>query len=67
MNDEELLESDPPLESHNNLIRNWYDAALYFLEAGDFIQKSDISIVRAIILLGIVATNVGDTNRHANL
>ncbi|KAJ4298139.1 hypothetical protein N0V90_006038 [Kalmusia sp. IMI 367209] len=62
-----LLGSDTPLDSHSHLLRNWYDAALYFLEEGDFMQRSDIAVVRAIAILGIVATNVGDTHRHANL
>lgn len=67
MNDEEFESSNPPLDSRDVLLRNWYDAALYFLDLGDFMQRLDILSVRAIAILGIIATTVGDTNRHANL
>ncbi|CAO2658334.1 Nn.00g060570.m01.CDS01 [Neocucurbitaria sp. VM-36] len=67
MDNEEFLQCDPPFGLQDALLKNWYDAALYLLDTADFMQKSDIRIVRVIVILGMVATNAGDTNRHANL
>ncbi|KAK8234198.1 hypothetical protein HDK77DRAFT_307169 [Phyllosticta capitalensis] len=67
MDDTEFSHCHPPLFSQEALLRNWYDAALYFLDKGDFMQKTSIRVVQAVTILGIVATNIGDTCRHSNL
>ncbi|GME45935.1 hypothetical protein GTA08_BOTSDO08008 [Neofusicoccum parvum] len=67
MDDTEFTQSTPPIPDQQALLRNWYDSALYFLDKGDFLQKTRLSVVQAITILGIVATNIGDTCRHSNL
>lgn len=67
VDEEEFLRMNPPRREQEALLRNWYDSALYFLDRGDFMQKQDITVVRTIVVLGIVATNIGDTCRHSNL
>lgn len=60
-----------PLRPHDvsfiDLLRNWYEAALLFLEKADFTQNPNINAIRAIAILGIVFNNVGDTNRYVAL
>ncbi|KAH8897558.1 hypothetical protein GQ53DRAFT_837454 [Thozetella sp. PMI_491] len=50
-----------------DLLRNWYDAALSFLDRADFMQNPSIHSVRSIAILGIVFNHVGDVRRHSNL
>lgn len=44
-----------------SLLHNWYDSALYFLHQGDYLRHHDIRTVQAIAILGIVFTNMGDS------
>jgi hypothetical protein len=37
------------------------------LDQADFLQKSDIRVVQAIVVLGNVASTIGETHRHASL
>lgn len=67
MDETEFVSSRPPCTEQESLLRNWYDSALYFLDKADFMQRSTIAVPRAIAILGIVATNIGDTHRHSNL
>ncbi|KAK7537346.1 uncharacterized protein J3D65DRAFT_377480 [Phyllosticta citribraziliensis] len=67
MDDAEFVLCDPPLLNQEALLRNWYDSALFFLDKGDFMQKTNVRVVQAVTILGIVATNIGDTCRHSNL
>jgi hypothetical protein len=54
MSDEDFMLGGAPLPSRVLLIRNWYSAALFYLDQGDFLQKSNILIVQAIVVLGNV-------------
>jgi hypothetical protein len=67
MSDADFLQSGAPFNSRVLLIENWFSAALFYLDVGDFIQKSDVQIVHAIVVLGNVASTIGETHRHANL
>jgi hypothetical protein len=67
MSDEDFVHSGAPRESRRDLIWNWYSASLFYLDQSDFLQKSDIRAVQAIVVLGNVASTIGDTHRHASL
>ncbi|KAH6094729.1 hypothetical protein HBI65_122840 [Parastagonospora nodorum] len=67
MSDEDFMLSGAPLPSRVLLTRNWYSATLFYLDQGDFLQKSNILVVQAIVVLGNVASTIGETHRHANL
>lgn len=67
MDDLEFEKIQPPSSDRVKLLKNWYEAALYYLDEADFMQNSDIRVVQAITILGIVATNIGDTVRHSHL
>jgi hypothetical protein len=54
MSEEDFAESGAPLKSRIQLTRNWFSAALYYLDLGDFLQKSHIYVVQAIVVLGNV-------------
>lgn len=67
MSNEEFSLSEAPLTTRKELIWNWYCSALFYLDQGDFLQKSHIRVVQAIAVLGNVASTIGETERHANL
>lgn len=67
MDDTEYEIIQPPRLSRTELLKNWYEAALYYLDEADFLQNIDLRVVQAITILGIVATNIGDTARHSHL
>lgn len=64
----EVIEADNvDIDNVNALLFNWYDAALYYLQKGDFLRNHDIRTVQAIAILGIVFNNVGDYKLHTTL
>jgi hypothetical protein len=67
MSNEEFSLSEAPMTARKELIWNWYCSALFYLDRGDFLQRSPIRVVQAIIVLGNVASTIGETERHANL
>ena len=67
MSNEEFSRSDAPLTARKGLIWNWYCSALFYLDRGDFLQRSHIRVVQAIAVLGNVASTIGETERHASL
>jgi hypothetical protein len=67
MSNEEFSLSEAPMTARKELIWNWYCSALFYLDQGDFLQRSHIRVVQAIIVLGNVASTIGETERHANL
>lgn len=67
MSDEDFARSKVPQRSRRDLTWNWYSASLFYLDQGDFLQKSDIRVVQTIVVLGNVASTIGETHRHANL
>lgn len=67
MNDIEFRQCTIPQWSHSALLRNWYDSALFFLDAADFLQRCDVAVIRATAIVGLVAINLGDSVRHENL
>lgn len=54
MSDGDFGHSGAPLASRAQLTRNWYSAALFYLDQGDFLQKSNIRVIQAIVVLGNV-------------
>jgi hypothetical protein len=54
MSEEDFAASEAPLASRAQLTRNWFSAALFYLDRGDFLQKSHIWVVQAIVVLGNV-------------
>jgi hypothetical protein len=54
MSEEDFAESGAPPISRIQLTRNWFSAALFYLNRGDFLQKSYIHVVQAIVVLGNV-------------
>jgi hypothetical protein len=50
-----------------DLQRNWYHAALFFLDKADFLRTPDIQTVQTIAVLGVIFNNVGDIGRHKML
>lgn len=67
MSEDDFEKSGAPLISRTELARNWFNAALFYLDRGDFLQACDVNIVRAIVVMGNVASTLGETHRHANL
>lgn len=67
MSDEDFAHSHAPLVTRKELIWNWYSASLFYLDQGDFLQNSDIRVVQTIVVLGNVASTIGETQRHASL
>jgi hypothetical protein len=67
MSNEEFSRSETPLTARKSLIWNWYCSALFYLDHGDFLQRSHIRVVQAIVVLGNVASTIGETERHASL
>jgi Fungal specific transcription factor domain/Fungal Zn(2)-Cys(6) binuclear cluster domain len=67
MNDIEFRQCTIPQYSYSALLRNWYDSALYLLDAADFLQRCDVAVIRATSIVGLVAINLGDSVRHENL
>ncbi|KAF3005417.1 hypothetical protein E8E14_000612 [Neopestalotiopsis sp. 37M] len=62
---DEVIATIPTLPGKpDDLLRNWYDAALYFLDKGDFTQRPHINTVQAIVILGMLFTNMGDISRQ---
>ena len=66
MDDVKFEKIQAPLPDRVKLLKNWYRAALYYLDEADFMQSADIRVVQAVVILGIVATNIGDTARHSH-
>jgi hypothetical protein len=54
MSEEDFSRSGAPTTSRIQLTRNWFSAALFYLDRGDFLQKSHIHVVQAIVVLGNV-------------
>ncbi|KIA75598.1 C6 zinc finger domain-containing protein [Aspergillus ustus] len=48
------------LENATDLVRNWYDASLFFLDEADFLRTPDLRSTQAIAILLGLAKNVGD-------
>jgi hypothetical protein len=67
MSNEEFSLSEAPLTDRQRLIWNWYCSALFYLDQGDFLQRPHIRVVQAIVVLGNVASTIGETERHASL
>lgn len=67
MDQHEFEKIQPPMPVRTRLLKNWYEAVLYYLDQADFMQNTDVRVVQAITILGIVATNIGDTARHSHL
>lgn len=67
MPDEIVAASSPPCSNYELLLRNWYNAALFFLDKGDFTGRPHINTVQAITILGIIFHNMGDISRHKTL
>ncbi|KAI0144830.1 fungal-specific transcription factor domain-containing protein [Pestalotiopsis sp. NC0098] len=62
---DEVIATIPALPGKpHDLLRNWYNAALYFLDRGDFTQRPHINTVQAIVILGMLFTNMGDISRQ---
>lgn len=55
------------IDTVNEQLLHWYDAALFFLYKGDFLRKHDICSVQSIVVLGIVFNNTGDSSLHLSL
>ncbi|KZL80790.1 nucleus protein [Colletotrichum incanum] len=55
-----------PEGDHQELLREWYEAAVFCLEQADFMRKNDIRSVQAIAILGMCFYNFGDSGlaRH---
>lgn len=56
MSEEDFAQSDAPLSSRSQLTRNWFSAALFYLDKGEFLQQSHIRVVQAIVVLGNVVS-----------
>lgn len=54
MSEEDFAQSGAPLTSRLQLTRNWFSAALFHLDKGDFLQQAHIRVVQAIVVLGNV-------------
>jgi hypothetical protein len=67
MSDEDFARSEIPLSPRNQQTWNWYSAALFYLDQADFLQQSHTHVVQAIVVLGNVASTLGETRRHSNL
>ncbi|KAF1923823.1 uncharacterized protein M421DRAFT_74518, partial [Didymella exigua CBS 183.55] len=67
MSDDDFAQSEAPLASRSQLTWNWYSAALFYMDQGDFSQKLQIHVVQAIAVLGNVASTIGETHRHLSL
>ncbi|KAH6869065.1 fungal-specific transcription factor domain-containing protein [Thelonectria olida] len=50
-----------------DLLQNWYESALFFLDTGDFTQRSDTRVVKSIAILGTLFTCMGDNARYKAL
>lgn len=62
---DEVIATIPALPGEpHDLLRNWYNAALYFLDRGDFTQRPHINTVQTIVILGMLFTNMGDISRQ---
>ncbi|KAH8655449.1 hypothetical protein BX600DRAFT_552817 [Xylariales sp. PMI_506] len=42
------------------VLTNWFDAAYYFLQRGDFLRKPDIRNVEAIAVIGVSSSHFGE-------
>ncbi|GJC80376.1 hypothetical protein ColLi_03214 [Colletotrichum liriopes] len=51
---------------HQELLRDWYEAAVFCLEQADFMRRNDVRCVQAIAILGMCFYNFGDSGlaRH---
>lgn len=56
MGEDDFAQSGAPLASKSQLTRNWYSAALFYLDKGEFLQRSHIHVVQAIVVLGNVVS-----------
>jgi hypothetical protein len=54
MTEDDFAHSGAPLASRCLLTRNWFSAALFYLDRCDFLHKSHIRVVQAIVVLGNV-------------
>ncbi|KAL2824401.1 hypothetical protein BDW59DRAFT_162507 [Aspergillus cavernicola] len=60
MTDTEATAAHIPRVSTSELVRNWYDAALYFLNEADFLRNYNMKTVQAIAILLGLGKSVGD-------
>ncbi|KAJ6190327.1 transcriptional regulator family: Fungal Specific TF [Penicillium mononematosum] len=60
MDEHEAKRAGLPLENTSELVQNWYDAALFFLNEADFMRNPDFKTVQVIAILLGLARNVGD-------
>jgi hypothetical protein len=51
----------------HELLHNWYEAALLFLNHSDFMRQINVRTVQAIAILGMCFYNFGDSELNAHL
>ncbi|KZL75557.1 C6 zinc finger domain-containing protein (nucleus protein) [Colletotrichum tofieldiae] len=66
MMDDEEAQRIIPQGDHQELLRDWYEAAVFCLEQADFMRRNDVRCVQAIAILGMCFYNFGDSGlaRH---
>ncbi|KAH6889333.1 hypothetical protein B0T10DRAFT_487782 [Thelonectria olida] len=52
---------------HDELLHNWYEAALLCLNHSDFMRQRNVRTVQAIAILGMCFYNFGDSELNAHL
>ncbi|RDW79242.1 fungal specific transcription factor domain-containing protein [Aspergillus mulundensis] len=62
MTDTEATAAELPEVSSTDLVRNWYDAAIYFLNKAEFMRNYNFKTVQAITILLSLGKSVGDFN-----
>ncbi|OQE10678.1 hypothetical protein PENFLA_c082G09057 [Penicillium flavigenum] len=60
MDEHEAGRAGLPLENTSELVQNWYDAALFFLNEAVFMRNPDFKKVQVIAILLSLARNVGN-------
>ncbi|KAL4807588.1 hypothetical protein BDV18DRAFT_158807 [Aspergillus unguis] len=62
MTESEAFTARLPEVNTSDLIRNWYDAAIYFLNKADYLRNYNLRTVQAIAILLGLGKSVGDFN-----
>ncbi|KAL2828333.1 hypothetical protein BJY01DRAFT_228563 [Aspergillus pseudoustus] len=62
LSEDEAADAGLPYNDSNLVLNNWYDAAVFFLNQGDFLRHHHIRSVQAVAVLSIVFNNIKDTS-----
>ncbi|KAH0347850.1 hypothetical protein KCU83_g6482, partial [Aureobasidium melanogenum] len=60
MNNDEIIAAGLEPDGLSHLVRNWYDASVFFLDRAEFVRRHDMRSLQAIAILLALVKQIGD-------